>query len=225
MKYFTKEELEDITKELIENPTHETLKKLNEKYNVNSKNVILPNETLFYGDSQSASEKSTVDSQINENEIKIQEPSGQGIQTIEISNPTVVEPVLTQIPNDKTPNIEVPQIDTNQMNNISKTTIEAPTFELPKIDMPVENNQNSFQINFTGNLFETQQPLPNLMQTTDNFNSIPNVMTATDVPVTGTPFFGPHIAVENNPIPVSQPVNNMSVNQPSMFGQLEQNNM
>lgn len=34
MKYFTKEELEDITNELLANPTRETLKSLNEKYNV-----------------------------------------------------------------------------------------------------------------------------------------------------------------------------------------------
>ena len=33
MKYFTKEELVDITKELLENPTRETLKNLNNKYN------------------------------------------------------------------------------------------------------------------------------------------------------------------------------------------------
>ena len=33
MKYFIKEELEDITRELIENPTRETLRRLNEKYN------------------------------------------------------------------------------------------------------------------------------------------------------------------------------------------------
>lgn len=33
MKYFTMEELDDIAKELIENPSRETLKKLNNKYN------------------------------------------------------------------------------------------------------------------------------------------------------------------------------------------------
>ena len=32
MKYLSKEELEDITNELLENPTRETLKVLNNKY-------------------------------------------------------------------------------------------------------------------------------------------------------------------------------------------------
>ena len=34
MKYFTKEELEDITNSLLENPSRDTLKELNIKYNV-----------------------------------------------------------------------------------------------------------------------------------------------------------------------------------------------
>ena len=33
MKYLSKKELEDITNELLENPTRETLKVLNNKYN------------------------------------------------------------------------------------------------------------------------------------------------------------------------------------------------
>ena len=39
MKYFTKEELEDITNELLQEPTRGTLKNLNNKYNKEEKEV------------------------------------------------------------------------------------------------------------------------------------------------------------------------------------------
>ena len=101
-----------------------------------------------------------------------------------------------------------------------------PSFELPKLETPVVNNQNNEPISFSGNLFEMpSQPIPNLMQTTDNFNSVPNTMPTTEVPVSPVPFFGPHTDTTSNPIPVGGPVNTMPNIGPTMFGQLEQNYM
>ena len=47
MKYFTKEELEDITNELLQEPTRETLKNLNNKYNKEEKVALPVQESVF----------------------------------------------------------------------------------------------------------------------------------------------------------------------------------
>ena len=101
-----------------------------------------------------------------------------------------------------------------------------PSFELPKLETPVVNNQNNEPISFSGNLFEMpSQSVANLMQTTDNFNSVPNTMPTTEVPVSPVPFFGPHTDTTSNPIPVGGPTSTMPNIQPTMFGQLQQNYM
>ena len=199
MKYFTKEELEDITKELIENPTCETLKKLNEKYNENAQIETLTEE------------------------IQVELAPTIDIKPIEVSIPTSNETVVNSIPNVNIPNME----NSTTNNNMELAQTEMPSFELPKLDIYNDKStiQNNNQINFTGNLFDTTPTVANLMQTTDNFNSVPNTMPTTEVTVAGAPFFGPHIAGENNPIPVGGPVNNTPISQPSMFGQIEQNYM
>lgn len=186
MNYFTKNELEDITKELMENPTRETLNKLNEKYN-------------------------------GSNEVELANPV-----------PTVVEPVqapvvnmdvpVNKIQNLSIPNFELPKVEDNTLNNGVK--------ELPRVEMPIMENQNNEPINFDGNLFvQTNTPnMENMMQTTQNFNNVPNTMPTTEVQVSTQPFFGTNQGFTNNPIQVNGPVNNVPV-APSMFGQFEQNYM
>ena len=177
MKYFTKEELEDITKELVENPTRETLNNLNNKYNAAIK--LEP----------SATDIPKVESSITETTLQTTEEVVMPLSSISV--PTNTEP-------------------------------EIPSVELPMLEVPTEGLKNNKPINFTGDLFGAQPPVANLMQTTDNFNFAPNTMPSTEVPVTGTPFFGPPVTSENNPIPIGVPSNNMAASQPSMFGQLEQ---
>lgn len=216
MIYLKKEELEDITRELMENPTRETLKNLNNKYNGIGESHNLSTE-VSTGETQVVETNPMIYQQNSEIASNITEPSI--VQPLEVTIPTNNEQMVNHIQN-----MNIPSVENNSVNNsISVATPQIPSFEVPKLETPTGGVQNNNPINFTGNLFDMQPQVSNLMQTTDNFNSMPNTMPNTEVPVSGTPFFGPHITVENNPIPVAGPINNMPINQPSMFGQLEQN--
>ena len=224
MNYFTREELEDITKELLENPTRETLKKLNEKYN----GIVVEtsiNETPMVETSPIIEEPQT---------LVVENPSAPLVNEVAVPEfvaplseitPTPneeVAPVVNQTPAFEIPNVEVPKVE----NNTSNVSFEMPNFELPKLETPVVNNQNNEPISFSGNLFEMpSQSVANLMQTTDNFNSVPNTMPSTEVPVSPVPFFGPHTDTTSNPIPVGGPTNIIPNIEPSMFGQMQQNYM
>jgi len=192
MNYFTREELEDITKELLENPTRETLKKLNEKYN-----------------------GSIVETPVEATMVEMAPVA----VTTQSEN---VAPVVNHAPAFEIPNVEVPNIE-NNTNNVS---LEMPGFELPKLDASVVNNQNNEPVTFSGNLFDApSQSITNLMQTTDNFNSVPNTMPTTEVPVSPAPFFGQIADTTSNPIPVGGPTSTMPNMGPTMFGQMQQNYM
>ena len=234
MKYFTKEELEDITKELIENPTRETLKNLNEKYNgaaveqelsqvkIESP-VVTPVPTMIV-------EEHPVVTMPNE---VVEEKTV--MPAMDIALPPVVEtpvvaPTVSQVPVElPTPGIGIPNFQPPVIGTVSNTveaTMQVPTFELPKLEEPTFNNQNNAPVNFSGNLFDMPMQEPaNLMQTTDNFNVAQSIMPSTEVPVTPAPFFISSPADVNNPIPVGGPLNSMPVNEPTMFGQIEQNYM
>lgn len=225
MKYFTKEELEDITKELIDNPARETLNKLNEKYNGNIDNVVVASE-IPVAYNQDFEVASIVEPQQNETSNEVQKDLGPTITPIDLSMPAVNETEVNLIPNENISNVEVPKLDNNEeKGNINASSLGIPSFELPKLDAPIVDFQNNEHLNFTGNLFETPQSTPNLMQTTDSFNTVQKIMPTTEVSVAGTPFFGQIMSGESNPIPVGGPINNMPVNESSMFGQFEQNNM
>ncbi len=202
MNYFTREELEDITKELLENPTRETLKKLNERFN-----------------------GSVIDTPVEETAMVDVGP------VITEPQPSVVEasmtkenvaPVVNPAPAFNIPNVQVPNVE-NNTNNVS---FEMPNFELPKLETTVANNQNNQPVTFSGNLFEMpSESVANLMQTTDNFNSVRGTMPTTEVPVSPAPFFGPITDTISNPIPVGGPANTIPNIEPTMFGQLQQNYM
>lgn len=204
MKYFTKEELEDITRNLLEEPSRETLKKLNEKYN-GSDDIInhmvnkVSNESL---------------------DTKVVEPIHAKLEEETFIKPIsqVEEPqVVTPIPNFNIPTNEIPKIE-----NLNNNTQKFQSFELPKLETPIFNNSNNTPVNFSGNLFDKPKPeVENLMQTTDNFSTIPNTMPTSEVPITNYPFFEPSTGSVNNQVPV----NEAPTQRPTMFGQLEQNYM
>ena len=214
MKYLSKEELEDITNELLENPTRETLKVLNNKYN---------------------SEENGVETKSIVEPVKIDVPE------VKVDIPTFEVPNTTNTPESKTPNMNIPifnipgSASVNEVQNntplgetipiSSEPTVPVnnnindniPSLEVPQ-SVPVQNN--NAQVNFSGNLWEPQMPtIGNMMETTDNFNAVQNTMPNTNPNIQNTPFFGPVTESVNNPIPV----NNVPNNGPSMFGQIQQN--
>lgn len=190
MKYLSKEELEDITKELLENPTRETLKVLNNKYNKEEEiAVVEPKE-----------EPKIEETNFNIPTFDIPEP-------VSIKEPSGSTPL--SVPEDIVPITNEPKIPVN--NNIN-TAI--PSLEVPQT-VPVQNNSNK-EVNFSGNLWEPQMPtIGNMMETTDNFNTVQNTMPNINTNNQNMPFFGPASEPVNNPIPVN--------NGPSMFGQIQQN--
>lgn len=214
MKYLSKEELEDITNELLENPTRETLKVLNNKYN---------------------SEENGVETKSIVEPVKIDAPE------VKLDIPTIEVPNTTNTPESNTPNMNIPTFNipgsasVNEVQNnkplgetipiSSEPTVPVnnnindniPSLEVPQ-SVPVQNN--NAQVNFSGNLWEPQMPtIGNMMETTDNFNTVQNTMPNTNPNIQNTPFFGPVTESVNNPIPV----NNVPNNGPSMFGQIQQN--
>lgn len=214
MKYLSKEELEDITNELLENPTRETLKVLNNKYN---------------------SEENGVETKSIVEPVKIDVPE------VKLDIPTFEVPNTTNTPESNTPNMNIPTFNipgsasVNEVQNnkplgetipiSSEPTVPVnnnindniPSLEVPQ-SVPVQNN--NAQVNFSGNLWEPQMPtIGNMMETTDNFNTSQNTMPNTNPNIQNTPFFGPVTESVNNPIPV----NNVPNNGPSMFGQIQQN--
>lgn len=202
MRYFTKEELEDITKKLLEDPSRETLKELNEKYN-GSNEVINP--------------------PVNEiPNINVVPPVVAPIPTIVTDEEPFVVPMEAPQAVNPITNFNIPTMEVPETENLNNDIQGVSNFELPKLETPVFNNHNNEPINFSGNLFETpKSETSNLMQTTDNFSAMPNTMPTTEVPVTGSPFFGPSTEPVNNPIPIEV----ASAQGPTMFGQFEQNYM
>lgn len=227
MKYFTREELEDITNKLIENPTRETLKSLNDTYNGDSSmQQELVNDNLVFNTASVVDSLPDVSVPLQNDVVNEVLPNASLNAQVISSVPEVVEiPVVNDLPNLNIPSMEIPNAQ-SMVNNDINNSVEVPSFELPKLETPVFNNQNNEPVNFSGNLFE--QPMSNmgnLMQTTDNFNAIPNAMSNTEVSVAQAPFFGVSNEPINNPIPVEGPVNNVQNIGPSMFGEMQQNYM
>lgn len=220
MKYLSKKELEDITNELLENPTRETLKVLNNKYN---------------------SEENGVETKSIVEPVKIDTPEVPIAPEVKLDIPTFEVPNTTNTPESNTPNMNIPTFNipgsasVNEVQNnkplgetipiSSEPTVPVnnnindniPSLEVPQ-SVPVQNN--NAQVNFSGNLWEPQMPtIGNMMETTDNFNTVQNTMPNTNPNIQNTPFFGQTTEPVNNPIPV----NNVPNNGPSMFGQIQQN--
>lgn len=226
MKYLTKENLDEISKELIENPTRETLKKLNEKYNgkdnVEKTEVVetpIATEQIIAASNPIIQETPTM---VMPNEVAEEKK-----ELFENQNvlETSIQPTIDVVPSIEQNNLEI-QTTEATVNNVDNSIPQMPSIELPKLETPIFNNQNNNPVNFNGNLFNNPaQEMGNLMQTTDNFNTVSNTVATTEVPVTPAPFFVTGPESVNNPIPVGGTMNNMPNQGPSMFGQFEQNYM
>ena len=228
MKYFTMEELDDITRELIENPSRETLKKLNDKYNgvsdSNTKWVETNNNTLL----EPSQDTIVNDDLTKNNEVNALPKIEVPISNIPFWNPTnnagstlvnpnteekieenkdkVNIPFLNEAPLDN------PQIQVEQLNN--KNVV--PSLEVPKLETFAPNNN----VPFNGNLWEPQNNMVNdMMQTTDNFNRTIEQMPNSQPVSNQNPFFETGKSPVNNPIPVMEPP---VMEGPTMFGQFEQ---
>lgn len=223
MKYFTKEELEDITNKLIENPTRETLKTLNDIYNGNSvMEQKLVNDNLAVNTASVVETLPDASVSVKNEVVNEVLPSADLNAQVSMPIPEVIEtPVVNTLPNINIPNIEVTNVDNNVNDGVG-----VPGFELPKLEAPIFNNQNNEPVNFSGNLFEQpMQNMSNLMQTTDIFNGIPTAISDTEVSVAQTPFLGVSNESVNNSIPVEGTINNMQNVGPSMFGEIQKNYM
>lgn len=253
MKYFTKEELEDITNELLQEPTRETLKNLNNKYNKEEKVELPVQESVFNPPKESVAnsmpsfEVPTFNSgafdppkeePVNTESIPVSTPSFEVPAFNTPSSPAVeVSSQKGQVPS----NLNIPNMNqTEAMPNLQTNNFEVPTpvleptnyqlvgEQIPKLDNQVVNNQSNEPVNFSGNLYQQPTPEPiNLMDTTDNFkidiNSTPNMNSGVNTNLNSNPFFG-------NPVNESNQVNNpirvggQTTTGPSMFGQIMQNN-
>ena len=248
MKYLTKEELEEITGKLLENPTRETLKELNNKYNgeeISMANTVTEDTPLVEIPVEAPqSYEMPMASQ------SVVEPIPNAVENPIVNPlpPVMDTPVATPITNYEVPtpsvSIEAPVYDASNIqepvemsnqqeiinpvqeqnipvNNVSMGP-EIPSFDMPQMNNPNMNNSiNNEPINFTGNLWEPQNQ-NDLMATTDSFNQGPIEQPSVEVPVGNGQFFGPSIEPVNNPIPINN-MPQMPQQGPSMFGQFEQN--
>ena len=235
MKYFTKEELEDITNELLQEPTRETLKNLNNKYNKEEKVELPVQESVF-----NPPKESVANSMPSFEVPTFNAPSSPDVEvTPQMSTP---EPVEVSSQKGQVPsNLNIPNMNqTEAMPNLQTNNFEVPTpvleptnyqlvgEQIPKLDNQVVNNQSNEPVNFSGNLYQQPTPEPtNLMDTTDNFkidiNSTPNMNSGVNTNLNSNPFFGNPVNESNqvnNPIPVG----GQTRTGPSMFGQIMQNN-
>ncbi len=150
MNYFTKEELEDITNELVASPTRETLNKLNEKYNPGT---TAP-ETLVVNEVPNLNAPSTEGETLSiEPAISNTNPPSVDIPVVDqASEPSSIP--ITEMP---IPSLEVP--------NLNETAVPSQTQDMNSANpLPVGENPWDAQTNQVGNM----------MQTTDNFNATSN---------------------------------------------------
>ena len=125
MKYLSKEELEDITNELLENPTRETLKVLNNKYN---------------------SEENGVETKSIVEPVKIDVPEVPIAPEVKLDIPTFEVPNTTNTPESNTPNMNIPTFNIPGSASVNEVQNNKPLGETIPISseptVPVNNNIN-----------------------------------------------------------------------------------
>lgn len=141
MNYFTKEELKDIADELLMNPTRETLKMLNEKYNGTVSETKAPEEAKPAEMAPNATPNATVE--VPNLEVPTLEASNQAPASMAGNMPST-----PNFPNGEAPSLEVPSF-ASQPSAPESTPISVAT--TPWENGPVQN--------------------PNVVPTTDNFNN------------------------------------------------------
>ena len=142
MKYFTKEELEDIANELLNSPNYDTLRKLYEKYN----NTVKEDKVI--------------------NSDPIKEPQNIWKESI-TPNPSPVANI--NIPNIEPSNINNQPLNNPQIVEES-SSFSLPKLENPTINSYQNNEPISFDGNLFAPIPEEPNP-SNMMQPTDNFIS------------------------------------------------------
>ncbi len=217
MKYFTKIELEDITNSLLENPSYETLKELNNKYN-GVENVI-------------TEEVSMPSPEIN-NIIPVEE--APVVENAEMQNIEAMPNLETIEEPTAMPNVEMPQAPINTPNiEVSpevQTPVEpvAPSFGLetepttiPNMGMPPETQpavtENisvpSFEVPIEQAAQTVPNNFPNVTEPVQETNTIPSF----DIPnSTGNiEITGPNIEANNQTVPSFQNIdlNNLQKSQ------------
>ena len=125
MKYLSKKELEDITNELLENPTRETLKVLNNKYN---------------------SEENGVETKSIVEPVKIDAPEVPIAPEVKLDIPTFEVPNTTNTPESNTPNMNIPTFNIPGSASVNEVQNNKPLGETIPISseptVPVNNNIN-----------------------------------------------------------------------------------
>ncbi len=242
MKYFTMDELNDIANELLNNPSRETLRFLNDKYNksietsnVDSNNTV--DETPANGENLQV----TVSAPEENNIPKVETPIWQPAEQL-INQPSIYASSINNDSKSSQEMVSTPQMDALQ-STPQESTLSIPTLGIqPDMSMPInstpainppenqvknleinqiDTNSNSNTINpvqFSGNLWESQDnQLNNMMQTTDNFNN--NLETESNTNINNN-FFNPLPEETSSSIPIYETT---AQEGPTMFGQLEQN--
>lgn len=148
MKYFTKEELEDITNELLQEPTRETLKNLNNKYNEEDEEALPVQESVFNTPKESVA-----------NNVPSFEAPTFNSGSFEVPKE---EPVNAENISVSTPSFEVPAFNTP-----SNPTVESavPTSTPESVGVPSQEGQAPSNFNIP-NMNQTEA-MPNLQ--TNNF--------------------------------------------------------
>ena len=222
MNYFTKEELEDITNSLLENPSRDTLKELNIKYNGIEEQkkqedmtpVIEPAipsigvETTIPASTETVGVNPIPAPNVVP-ETKVEEPAV--VPTIE--SPQMPEPPVSA-PLPASENTMATGFPEFKIHNPGELNMANASQSTPLPGAPTL--QNTPPLEFQGNIFETQPNTNNFTapQPSTNINQqmvSPNMNTN----LNSNPFFG-------SPMP-NGPQPNIQTG-PSMFGQIMNNN-
>lgn len=154
MKYFTKEELEDITNELLQEPTRETLKNLNNKYNEEEK-VELPVQEPVLNKPKESVENSMPSFEVptfNSGSFEVPKEEPVNTENISVSTPSFEVPAFNTPSN---PAVEgVTSMPTSEPVGVPSQEGQAPSnFNIPNM------NQTEAMPNLQTNNFEIPTPV------------------------------------------------------------------
>lgn len=240
MKYFTKEELDDIANELINNPSKETLKRLNDKYNGSEGEPLSPSWIESSNSNQTVVENNSMPNQMTANEdfsIKAPIPSAtldiptenSSIYKSNVSNnqdilnPSLSEPITNlNIQSEPIPNLGLLNSDINNIPVQNFSNVENNLNTIPITDLNTQNaeaNNAEMPMPNMGSAKETPSSfeLPNMgsMNNNNNNNHIPFNGNLWDAPNNNiNPMMQTTDNFNNNMDNVQRPNNGITNNQP-----------
>ena len=154
MKYFTKEELEDITNELLQEPTRETLKNLNNKYNKEEKVELPVKESVFNPPKESVANSmpSFEVPTFNSGAFNMPKEEPVNTESIPVSTPSFEVPAFNA---PSSPAVEeTPQMSTPEPVEVSSQKGQVPS----NLNIP-NMNQTEAMPNLQTNNFEVPTPV------------------------------------------------------------------